>query len=498
MDSSNVHPEDEMSRLFLPPINRGMRVLDRSFFRKTIPTSGAVVNDPAKVSIIKKACEPDMLKLKGVIPVKTEISPVDGTEKIMSITKEEKALMGGRLGEVEQGIKKLIPLHPRVKHNDMSTIPRSLKEFIDSKDVSLVPYELKLEYKDWDYHQIITSILPEELLDEVPSGFTLFGHIAHLNLREHYLPYKHIIAQVILDKNVSCKTVVNKTEEVGMTSEFRVFDMEILAGEPNTVVELSEQSCIFKFDFAKVYWNSRLSTEHRRITEKCDGGGGPFAIPAGKRKTFVWANDLNPESYKSMVENIQRNKVGDFVKAFNEDGRDFIRNSVKDLYKLSQSESWNRVLVSPKIKMSRSNPIPPEQVPLPTVYYIPPTFSHFVMNLPATAVEFLDAFIGVYNGMEELFEPHTSTRLPQIHLHIFDKPKLEDASPSICQRISQYLNYPIKSEDIEITDVRLVAPKKRMYCATFRLPPEVAFAKVEGKRVGGNWKASLDARAWLS
>ena len=205
---------------------------------------------------------------------------------------------------------------------DPSTFPPTLQPFIKSKDVELVPYDRQMDYNDWNYQQIITSILPEDVLDEVPHGFTSSGHIAHLNLREQYLPYKHIIAELILDKNPKCKTVINKTEEVGVTSEFRTFSMEILAGEPKTEVEVSESGCKFKFDFAKVYWNSRLSTEHERIIATFKegeavadvmAGVGPFAVPAGKKKVFVWANDLNPESYKAMVENIKSNKVSSSV-----------------------------------------------------------------------------------------------------------------------------------------------------------------------------------------
>ena len=83
-------------------------------------------------------------------------------------------------------------------------------------------------------------------------------------------------------------------------------------------VEVTEENCLFRFDYSKVYWNSRLNTEHRRLVDSfqpgeavCDvmAGVGPFAVPAGKKKVFVWANDLNPDSHASLVDAVKRNKV---------------------------------------------------------------------------------------------------------------------------------------------------------------------------------------------
>ena len=103
-----------------------------------------------------------------------------------------------------------------------------------------------------------------------------------------------------------------------MHSEYRTFSYEVLAGDPSMDVEVKEAECIFRFDYSKVYWNSRLSTEHERLVKRfCQGeavcdvmaGVGPFAVPAGKQKVFVWANDLNPDSYESLVQAISVNKV---------------------------------------------------------------------------------------------------------------------------------------------------------------------------------------------
>jgi tRNA (guanine37-N1)-methyltransferase len=127
------------------------------------------------------------------------------------------------------------------------------------------------------------------------------------------------VAEALLDKNPHIKTVINKTDNVGAESAFRTFQYEVLAGENNLKVLVHEGGCKFEFDYAKVYWNSKLETEHRRLINifqpgevVCDvmAGIGPFAVPAGKKGVFVWANDMNPESYACLEDAIKKNKVG--------------------------------------------------------------------------------------------------------------------------------------------------------------------------------------------
>ncbi len=315
-----------------------------------------------------------------------------------------------------------------------------------------------------------------------------------------------------MDKNYVVRTVINKTDEVGDQNEYRTFSYELLAGEDDMNVEVHEENCAFRFDYSKVYWNTRLNTEHRRLVDKfkpgeavCDvmAGVGPFAVPAGKKNVFVWANDLNPDSYKSLQDAIERNKVcrrtsnpittnmthnpkvQPFVKAFNEDGHAFIRNSVEYLFRTN-----TRVDINPKAPRSRRTRSPSKKPPQ-TFLTPPKTFTHYVLNLPATALTFLPAFIGLYSPSHStLFTPHTSTPLPLIHVYCFSTKSDDNREEAIkiCKEISAQLGYemrpgnPEREGEIEIWNVRDVAPKKTMFCASFRLPGDVAFRKVGDER----------------
>jgi tRNA (guanine37-N1)-methyltransferase len=170
--------------------------------------------------------------------------------------------------------------------------------------------------------------------------------------------------------------------------------------------------------------------------------------------------------------------VSQFVRPFNEDGLTFIRDAADSV--LAASRNGECAIIPAKKRGSRpAMPVAPEPERVP----LPPTISHFVMNLPASAITFLGGYRGVYSGSEALFTPTTGTKLPLVHVHCFAL-KSDDSVPllDICERISKELGVAMKPGDPEVEgevaihDVRDVAPAKRMFCATFRLPTEVAFA----------------------
>jgi tRNA (guanine37-N1)-methyltransferase len=313
--------------------------------------------------------------------------------------------------------------------------------------------------------------------------------LAHVNLRNQYLPYKYLIGQVLLDKNPAILTVINKTLDVGTESEFRTFPYEVLAGEDNLDVLVNDDGCHFKFNFGKVYWNTRLQGEHQRIANKfkqgeavCDvmAGVGPFAIRAGKQKVFVHANDLNPDSYHALEWAINRNKVSDFVIPYCEDGREFIRKSTRYLARYPRE-----IHVPGKQKIPRSLTFQ-QRLEITsksgTRFSEPTFFSHYVMNLPATAVEFLDAFRGLFKGRESEFSPSLPRKLPLIHVYLFQRSceKEEDELAEIRERLAKHLGIDVEilsgDPELELHYSRLVSPNKKMYCASFRLPAQVAYA----------------------
>ncbi len=241
------------------------------------------------------------------------------------------------------------------------------------------------------------------------------------------------------------ETVVNKLGQID--SQFREFKMEVLAGKEDFDVDLREHGCRFQFNYSQVYWNSKLATEHQRLLKYfsknevvCDmfAGVGPFAIPAAKKiGCKMLANDLNPKSYEYLQRNAKLNKVGNLVECFNMDGREFVKHLV----------------------LQKQQP-----------------FHHVIMNLPASATEFLNVFIGLYANAQHL-------PLPMIHCYTFVKLKQETDDKYELAKQSVFDVLQITSEElkskvefVELYDVRDVSNKKNMICVTFKLPSFVAQA----------------------
>jgi tRNA (guanine37-N1)-methyltransferase len=172
-------------------------------------------------------------------------------------------------------------------------------------------------------------------------------------------------------------------------------------------------------------------------------GIGPFAVPAAKKKCSVLANDLNPESYKWLQHNIELNKVTSHVQCFNLDGRDFIRQQMKvHLMKKWKCEDQSYS-------------------------------AHVLMNLPALAIEFLDAFHGLFEGTEI---PSTDIVYPMVHCYSFCSGFWgDDMKQAMLKSAAKHLCHSMPA-DASIRLVRNVAPGKEMVCIEFRLTKDILCA----------------------
>lgn len=342
-------------------------------------------------------------------------------------------------------------------------VPPALQAAIDAAGGELVRHPVIYDWDYWTVDQVLRAVLPVELEEGAPSAFSMVGHIAHVNLREEYLAYRYLIGQVILEKTPRVETVVNKLDVI--ETEFRVFAMELLAGEPRYEAEVSESNCVFTLDFRHVYWNSRLHTEHARLIDTFQpfqvigdvmAGVGPFAVPAAKKGCWVLANDLNPACYESLSKNAVRNHVEAHCRASCEDGRAFIRACAVRAWDAAFPAHDDSLLTGRQKRRMRREP--PRELPPPP----PPgrprrLIDHFVMNLPATALEFLDAYRGLYTALAqhagaealaaELDARRGDTTLepyPMVHVHCFTK-EVERAADDICAvRMHSHPSVPAK------------------------------------------------------
>uniref|UniRef100_A0A8P0STN4 tRNA (guanine(37)-N1)-methyltransferase n=1 Tax=Canis lupus familiaris TaxID=9615 RepID=A0A8P0STN4_CANLF len=418
----SVMPEIETdqrdSALFSPPSNvRGMTKLDRTAFRKTVTIPVLKVRKEI-VNKLMRSLKRAALQRPGIKRVIED--PEDEANRLIMLD-PYKIITGDSFERAELSILKQLNVNPQISK-----------------------YNLELTYENFKSEEILKAVLPEG--QDVTSGFSRVGHIAHLNLRDHQLPFKHLIGQVMIDKNPGITSAVNKINNIDNT--YRNFQMEVLSGEENMMTKVRENSYTYEFDFSKVYWNPRLSTEHSRITELLKPGDvlfdvfagvGPFAIPVAKKNCTVFANDLNPESHKWLLHNCKLNKVDQKVKVFNLDGKDFLQGPVR------------------KELMEQLGPLSKERK----------HSVHIVMNLPAKAIEFLNVFKSLLDG------PSCNTELlPIVHCYSFSK----DPNPAedVQQRAGAILGISLEACS-SVHPVRNVAPNKEMLCITFRIPAAILY-----------------------
>ena len=164
-------------------------------------------------------------------------------------------------------------------------------------------------------HDDLRGIIPDNILHHLTRHFEVIGDIAILSLRPELNDYKQQIAEGIVSHRKNIRTVLNKVSK--LEGDHRTAYYEFLAGT-RTLTCHHEYGFLYRFDLGKVFFNSRLGFERKRVTDQVQPdelvlvpfcGVGPFAIPAAARHARVIAIEKNPDACHWLSENITINGV---------------------------------------------------------------------------------------------------------------------------------------------------------------------------------------------
>lgn len=347
---------------------------------------------------------------------------------------------------------------------------------VKSAEGELRTHSVELGYDELSAQEVLRALLPSSV--EVPTGFETVGHLVHFNLRPEHLPHRRLIGEVMLDKLPHVTTVVNKCHEID--SEFRALPLELIAGEADYRVRVKHgPAAILEFDYSKVYWNSRLHTEHQRLADSFSPGAlvwdlfagvGPFAVLAARRAVRVLANDLNPEASDALVRNAQLNKVAHLINVYNLDASEFVTRAVAAHAGAPATQTLSASRLAPtaaqlkknskKKQLSKSAPSLDLKMAAAMEAELP---AHVLMNLPAGALEFVPAL----KALRECVVQQGSTNVPLVHCYAFSRAAEEDREAEALERLTSALEWAPKQLRMHV--VRSVAPGKVMLCYEFRL-----------------------------
>jgi len=169
----------------------------------------------------------------------------------------------------------------------------------------------------------------------IPQSFDVIGGrgaaVAVVEIPAELEAYEMEIAEALVRVQRNVHAVLSKgTERQG---EFRIRDMKLLLGGPDTEVVHRENGCAIKVDPVKVYFSPRECTERERVTALVGegenvlvmfSGVGPYAVCIAKHvpSARVTAVELNPDGHRLCVENVRLNKLGDRVTPIQGDVRE--------------------------------------------------------------------------------------------------------------------------------------------------------------------------------
>jgi tRNA (guanine37-N1)-methyltransferase len=198
-------------------------------------------------------------------------------------------------------------------------------------DYEVVDADLQVqEHAETDYR--VLAGVPDDLRGSLPNSYDVIGDVAVIKLPEELVPYRNSIGEALMKVTANLRTVMLDS---GVKGEFRVRDLEQIAGSGPSATVHREFGLRMHTDPAKVYFNPRLATERMRIASLVrDGeviidmfaGVAPFPLVICRHAhpEHVYAIDLNPEAGPFARKNVECNHL-DNITCITGDAREVVR-----------------------------------------------------------------------------------------------------------------------------------------------------------------------------
>lgn len=302
----------------------------------------------------------------------------------------------------------------KVKSDDKYVYLPLVDDF-DDKIINLLSEAFPIEYNEYnfvtaDYRptsfmDYLNDSISNDKIDDIRKSFDIIGDIVILEIPEELEGEKKIIGNAALKftkrRSVYCKK--SKVQGIRRTRQ-----LEYLAGIDDLETVHKEFGLRFKLNPSTVYFSPRLATERSRVVEQVEdneiiidffAGIGSFPISiASKKKARIYSVDINPEAYKYVQENIKLNRLkGEVIPLMGD-----IREVIKNL----------------------------------------PNADRIIMNLPGTAVDFLDLAVeyikdnGIinyyeFNSDENVVLEHIKESVGDYSFEVLDIRKVRSQSPGV-------------------------------------------------------------------
>ena len=177
----------------------------------------------------------------------------------------------------------------------------------------------------------LIGILTDEELSVLPRGFQTIGDVVIIKLKPQLLEKKKLIAEKYLDLLPSIKSVYLNSGRV--KGQFRTPEkIEFLIGVDNSLVKHKEHGVVYKFDFTKIMFSMGNLNERKflatlvkegEVIVDMFAGIGYFSLPIAKhsKPKKIYSIELNPDSFKYLIENIKLNHFEDVITPINGDSK---------------------------------------------------------------------------------------------------------------------------------------------------------------------------------